>query len=127
MIKVTVGGQDVVLDLSRTLAQSVIRAGETLVLKSAGLLGGMQLPCMLQGAPLDLEHQLASAAAAAAPATTVSASVGFLQVRELSWRESARAIKRQGREGERYCCLLLLSLASVPFLPPSASSPPSFF
>ena len=41
MIKVTVGGQDVALDLSRTLAQSGIRPGSTLKLKLAGLLGGM--------------------------------------------------------------------------------------
>jgi hypothetical protein len=40
MIKVTVGGQDVVLDPSRTLAQSGILAGSTLKLKSMGLLGG---------------------------------------------------------------------------------------
>ena len=45
MTKVTVGGQDVVLDLSRKLAQSGIRAGATLVLKSAGLLGGMEGSC----------------------------------------------------------------------------------
>jgi hypothetical protein len=41
MIKVTVGGQDVALDLSRTLAQSGIRPGSTLKLKLTGLLGGM--------------------------------------------------------------------------------------
>ena len=41
MIKVTVAGKDVPLDHSRTLAQSCIRAGATLKLKSAGLLGGM--------------------------------------------------------------------------------------
>ena len=41
MIKVTVGCQDVALDLSRTLAQSGIRPGSTLKLKLAGLLGGM--------------------------------------------------------------------------------------
>jgi len=41
MIKLTVGGQDVVLDHSRTLAQSGIGAGATLALKSTGLLGGM--------------------------------------------------------------------------------------
>ena len=115
MRKVTVGGQDVVLDLSRTLAQSGIRAGSTLKLKSAGLLGGMQGSCAggivrmfggtkaaevraLRERVRALEQQLASAAA-----TTVSGSVGFLQVRELSWRESARAIKREEREGERYC------------------------
>jgi len=45
MIKVTVGGQDVALDLSRTLAQSGIRPGSTLKLKLAGLLGGMQGCC----------------------------------------------------------------------------------
>jgi len=33
MIKVTVGGQDVALDISRTLAQSGIRPGSTLKLK----------------------------------------------------------------------------------------------
>jgi hypothetical protein len=116
MIKVTVGGQDVVLDLSRTLAQSGILAGATLVLKSAGLLGGMQGSCAggivrmfggteaaemraLRERVRALEEQLASAAAVAAPATTASVSVGFLQVRELSWSESARAIKRmKGRE-----------------------------
>jgi hypothetical protein len=116
------GGQDVLLDPSRTLAQSGIRAGATheLVLKSAGLLGGMQRSCargivrMLWGTESAevraqrkrvsaLEQQLASAAAATAPATTALASVGFLQVRELSWRESARAIKRErkGEEKER--------------------------
>ena len=41
MIKVTVGGQDVALDLPRTLAQSGIRPGSTLKLKLTGLLGGM--------------------------------------------------------------------------------------
>jgi glycine/serine hydroxymethyltransferase len=45
MIKVTVAGKDVPLDHSRTLAQSGIRAGATLKLKSAGLLGGMQRSC----------------------------------------------------------------------------------
>ena len=45
MIKVTVAGKDVPLDHSRTLAQSGIRAGATLKLKSAGLLGGMQGSC----------------------------------------------------------------------------------
>ena len=47
MIKVTVGGQDVALDLSRTLAQSGIRPGSTLKLKLTGLLGGMPTrhPC----------------------------------------------------------------------------------
>jgi hypothetical protein len=108
----------VVLDPSRTLAQSGIRAGATLALKSTGLLGGMQGSCaggivrMLWGTKSAevraqqkrvsaLEQQLASAAVAAAPATTASASVGFLQVRELSWRESARAIKRERKEGEK--------------------------
>jgi hypothetical protein len=38
---VTVGGQGVVLDHSRTLAQSGIGAGATLALKSTGLLGGV--------------------------------------------------------------------------------------
>jgi hypothetical protein len=41
MIKVTVAGQDVPVDLSRTLAQSGIQAGSTLKLKLTGLLGGM--------------------------------------------------------------------------------------
>ena len=45
MIKVTVGGQDVALDLSRTLAQSGIRPGSTLKLKLTGLLGGTQGSC----------------------------------------------------------------------------------
>jgi hypothetical protein len=40
LIKVIVGGEDVVLDHARTLAQSGIRAGAKLVLKSTGLLGG---------------------------------------------------------------------------------------
>jgi hypothetical protein len=45
MIKVTVGGQDVVLDMTRTLAQSGIRPGSTLQLKLKGLFGGMLTGC----------------------------------------------------------------------------------
>jgi hypothetical protein len=40
-LMVMIGGQDVALDHSRTLAQSGILAGSTLKLKSTGLLGGM--------------------------------------------------------------------------------------
>ena len=52
MIKVTVTGKDVPLDHSRTLAQSGIRAGATLKLKSTGLLGGMQGSCAGGIAPM---------------------------------------------------------------------------
>ena len=45
MTKVTVCGQDVMMEPWSTLAQSGIRAGATLKLKSAGLLGGMQRSC----------------------------------------------------------------------------------
>ena len=82
MIKVTVGGQDVALDLSRTLAQSGIRPGSTLKLKLTGLLGGGGNCFSFSRRPAPATTASASggaSTAAAAAATTASASVGFPQ------------------------------------------------
>ena len=84
MIKVTVGGQDVAMDLSRTLAQSGIRPGSTLKLKLTGLLGGMLGSCdfaaALCTAPAGLAHIFAPSrapppAGAAAAADKTAAAV----------------------------------------------------
>jgi hypothetical protein len=91
----------VVLDPSRTLAQSGIRAGATLALKSTGLLGGMQGCCAGGIVRMLWGTESAEVRAQEKRVSEASASVGFMQVRELSWRESARAIKWERKGGEK--------------------------
>ena len=115
MIKVTVGGQDVALDLSRTLAQSGIRPGSTLKLKSAGLLGGMPT-----GHP---ETAARAPAQSAAPATATPLDADAQGPPEPGPSEHLDGAARALVRAEGLASRLAGDLARIFALAPSGSDP----
>ena len=116
MIKVTVGGQDVALDLSRTLAQSGIRPGSTLKLKLTGLLGGMPT-----GHP-ETAARAPTQSAALATATPLDADAQGPP--EPGPSEHLDAARRALVRAEGLSAELAGDLARI-FPPPAAASPAS--
>ena len=112
MIKVTVGGQDVALDLSRTLAQSGIRPGSTLKLKLTGLLGGMPT-----GHP---ETAARAPAQSAAPATATPLDADAQGPPEPGPSEHLDAARRALVRAEGLSAELAGDLARI-FPPPAAA------
>ena len=94
-LMVMIGGQDVALDHSRTLAQSGILAGSTLKLKSTGLLGGMPT-----GHPEPAAARAPAESAAPAPAMPLHADAqGEVAQRHAKLCMDVSGLIRKGKFG----------------------------